>query len=48
MCHMMQVAPGSRLICTLSDIRLRDLLKRFGHSTHLAEDYVGGGQGVRV
>ncbi len=29
---------GSRLICTLSDSRLRDLLKRYGHAVHLIED----------
>lgn len=37
------VGRASRLICTLSDTRLRDLLKRFGHSTHLVEDYEPAG-----
>lgn len=34
---------GSRLVCTLSDCRLRDLLKRYGHAVHLIEDYEPAG-----
>uniref|UniRef100_A0A7S0R7Q6 S-adenosyl-L-methionine-dependent methyltransferase n=1 Tax=Chlamydomonas leiostraca TaxID=1034604 RepID=A0A7S0R7Q6_9CHLO len=34
---------GSRLIVTLSDVRLRDLLKRYGHAMHLIEDYEPAG-----
>lgn len=34
---------GSRLVCTLSDVRLRDLLKRYGHTMHLIEDYEPAG-----
>ncbi|KAJ9528267.1 S-adenosyl-L-methionine-dependent methyltransferase [Haematococcus lacustris] len=34
---------GSRLICTLSDVRLRDLLKRYGHAMHLIEDFEPAG-----
>ena len=30
-------APGSRLVVTLSDCKLRDMLKR--HGTRLVEDY---------
>lgn len=34
---------GSRLVCTLSDVKLRDLLKRYGHAIHLIEDYEPAG-----
>ncbi len=34
---------GTRLVCTLSGCRLRDLLKRYGHAVHLIEDYEPAG-----
>lgn len=32
-------APGSRLVASLSDVKLRDLLRRYGHTTHLVEEF---------
>lgn len=43
MCHACVRLAGSRLIVTLSDVRLRDLLKRYGHAMHLVEDYEPAG-----
>eukprot|EP00195_Chlamydomonas_chlamydogama_P004657 CAMPEP_0202920446 /NCGR_PEP_ID=MMETSP1392-20130828/76862_1 /ASSEMBLY_ACC=CAM_ASM_000868 /TAXON_ID=225041 /ORGANISM="Chlamydomonas chlamydogama, Strain SAG 11-48b" /LENGTH=255 /DNA_ID=CAMNT_0049613943 /DNA_START=380 /DNA_END=1147 /DNA_ORIENTATION=- len=37
---------GSRMVVTLSDCKLRDLLKRYGRTVHLIEESVpGGGRG---
>ncbi|GIL91982.1 hypothetical protein Vretimale_18507 [Volvox reticuliferus] len=32
-------APGSRLVASLSDVKLRDLMRRYGHTTHLVEEF---------
>lgn len=32
-------APGSRLVASLSDVKLRDLLRRFGRTSQLVEEY---------
>lgn len=36
-------ARGSRMVVTLSDVKLRELLKRFGHTVHLIEEYEAPG-----
>ncbi|EFJ50330.1 hypothetical protein VOLCADRAFT_88831 [Volvox carteri f. nagariensis] len=32
-------APGSRMVASLSDVKLRDLLRRYGRTAHLVEDF---------
>lgn len=32
-------APGSRLVASLSDVKLRDLLRRYGRTSQLVEEY---------